>query len=760
MGNYEQFIKSKVVKLVDAGFQTVIPFNNNLFDFQVDIVDWCLQRGRSAIFADCGLGKTLMQLEWANHVHQYTGKPVLILAPLAVASQTQQEGVKFGIDVKVCESSDDVVNGINITNYQKLAKFNTTDFSGIVLDESSIIKSFMGKIKQQIEACFLHTPYKLFCTATPAPNDHMELGNHAQLLGVMPSNEMLARWFINDTSCFGNYRVKKHAVADFWQWVSSWACCISNPADLGYNQQSFELPELIEHNVIIETDLQNHEKGLLFDVESLSATNLHKQLRKTATIRAEKTADLIGWSDEPWLIWCNTNYEADALKKAIPGAVEVRGSDKNEVKEKRLLGFSNGDFKVLITKSKIAGFGMNWQHCCNVVFTGLSYSYESYYQALRRCWRFGQENTVNSYIVLADKEKGILQNVNRKKEGHIEMGNNMLTLTTFANTERRTLKMGYNHITESGKNFTIHNGDSCDIIKTVDDNSIDFSIYSPPFSSLYIYSDSIRDMGNCKDDQEFFEHYSYLVKELFKKTRPGRLSAVHCKNLVYYKGQRGTAGLRDFRGEIIKTHIDAGWDYHSEITIWKDPVTEMQRTKAHGLLHRQTCRDTTFSRQGLPDYLVIFRKWAKDEESQEMVNPVNVDQDQVRFQHYRGVDGPTDWRDARDASIQVWQRYASPVWMDINQTDVLNKIEARAGKDEKHICPLQLGVISRAIHLWTNEGDTVFTPFLGIGSELYESLKLNRKGIGVELKPEYFRKALKNLLSIENAPVQLGLFGD
>lgn len=319
-------------------------------------------------------------------------------------------------------------------------------------------------------------------------------------------------------------------------------------------------------------------------------------------------------------------------------------------------------------------------------------------------------------------------------------------------------------ITES---YAAYNTDCVEGVRGLPDNCVHFGIHSPPFSNLYIYGDSVRDMGNCADDEEFLTSYGFLVKELYRTTIPGRLCAVHCKQLVNYKGRDGRAGLRDFRGDIIRLFESCGWQYHSEVCIWKDPVIEMQRTKAHGLLHKQLCQDSSFSRQGMAEYLVVFRKWAEEGDSS-LIEPVHGPSEKVRFEtdSYVGEFGPDpsetfNRKDPeRQYSIGVWQRYASPVWMDIRQTDVLNVKAARESEDEKHIAPLQLDVIERAIHLWTNAGDIVLSPFMGIGSEGYVSLKMKRRFIGFELKPSYYQQALENLREIEEQQRQPTLFGD
>lgn len=296
-----------------------------------------------------------------------------------------------------------------------------------------------------------------------------------------------------------------------------------------------------------------------------------------------------------------------------------------------------------------------------------------------------------------------------------------------------------------GKNYALYNGDSCEVLKGIPDNSIHFSIYSPPFSNLYIYSDSVADMGNSADDEEFMKHYDFVIRDLHRVTMPGRLSAVHCKDLPLYHNRDGAAGLKDFPGMIIRAHEAAGWTYHSRVTIWKDPVIEMQRTKNHGLLHKNFAVRAEVTRQGMADYLIVFRKW-EGVEGTESTEPVKHDR---KPGDYIGENPPTEYDSDRDYSIQVWQRYASPVWFDIQQTNVLNIRQAREDKDEKHICPLQLDVIERSVDLWTNKGDVVLSPFAGIGSEGYSALKMGRKYIGIELKESYFDVAYSNLDQVE-----------
>ncbi len=409
MVNYEQFILHKSSQSVHRESINVPTsrLNPALYPFQRDIVRWALAKGRAAIFADCGLGKTAMQLEWANQVCQHMGGSVLILAPLAVSNQTVSEGVKFGIDVTLCENASDVQPGINITNYEKLDKFAGCQFSGVVLDESSILKSFSGKIRNQIINTFCNTPFRLACTATPAPNDYMELGNHAEFLGIMSYAEMLAMFFVHDGGQTSKWRLKGHAEDVFWQWMGNWAVVMGSPQDLGYQMDGYDLPGLHVHEVIADDGTPT--------TEPMTLTQRRDARRDTLEQRCAAAAALVNQSDEQWLVWCDLNAESTLLTKLIDGAAEVKGSDKPQIKTKNMMDFSAGNVKCLVTKPSIAGFGMNWQQCSNMIFVGLSDSYEQYYQAVRRCWRFGQKNPVDVYLVISSREGCVKENIARKQ---------------------------------------------------------------------------------------------------------------------------------------------------------------------------------------------------------------------------------------------------------------------------------------------------------------------------------------------------------
>jgi len=727
---YKEFLKSKVQRVTEAGFTVdESQLNKNLFDFQRYIVAKALKMGKYAVFADCGLGKTLMQLEWAHHVSKHTGKPVLILCPLAVAGQTIKEGEKFGIKVQrfVVNETVKLQSTIYITNYDQLDNVNPDLFSGIVLDESGIIKNHEGATKNLVIDKFQYTPYKLACTATPSPNDFMELGNHSEFLNIMPRNEMLAMYFVHDGGETAKWRLKGHSEKIFWKWVASWAVMLTKPSDIGFSADGYDLPSLnyIEKQIVTS----KRDNGTLFNDVAVSATDFNGELRLTKVERMSEVVEIVNNSDETFIIWIKHNDEGDYLKRLIPDAVEVRGNDSIKYKEDTLLEFADGKHRVLITKSKIAQYGLNFQNCHNQIFASLDFSFESLYQSIRRSYRFGQKNEVNIYIVTTDTMQNVIQVIQNKQKQFENMQKELSQHSLESIGVDAVLKTDRQFEAVKGEDWEMRLGDCVQLIQDVEDESIGFSVFSPPFASLYTYSDQVEDMGNSKDYNEFTYAFTFLAKELHRVLKSGRNVAVHCMDLPIQKGKEGFIGLRDFSGMILKAFDEAGFVYHSRVTIWKNPVTEMQRTKALGLLHKQVKKDSTMSRVGIPDYVLVFRK------DGDRSDPVRC-----------------------EISVDTWQKYASPVWMDIDYGDTMNARSGREDADEAHICPLQLPTIERLVVLYSNPGDTVLTPFGGIGSELVKSVELGRKAIGFELKKSYFDEAVKNCKAEEKKKNQLKMF--
>lgn len=766
--NYGEFLKTKQITDSPTGIDGGFRVSKSLFDFQAAIVKWSVHRGRAAIFAGTGLGKTAMQADYARIIEDALKQPVLIVAPLAVSHQTIEEAKKIlGIEIKFAASQSDIgERGIYITNYQKRDHFDPAAFCAIILDESSILKNESGKTRNRIIEDWSVVPFRLCCTATPAPNDYTELGNHAEFLGVMSMQEMLATFFVHDGGETQNWRLKGHAENDFWKWLSSWAVCVNHPRDIGFDQLGYDLPELRIHEVLIDVDATPMD-GELFAMPARTLNERRHARKVSVTEKMDALKKITsGLNGHSALFWAGLNSEAEQTAEAI-SSPNLHGGLPDETKTGLMLSFASGEISRLVSKVAICGYGMNFQVCHTMFFIGLSDSWEGMYQAIRRCWRFGQKNPVDVYIILSSMEVEVLNNIKRKESDAQRMQRQLVEhMANFTKQELKgqtRMKTTYKTGCKQGENWTAYHGDCVEGVKSLESDSIGFSVFSPPFASLYTYSASDRDMGNCRNDGEFMEHFAFLVEELLRVTQPGRLCSFHCMNMPTSKVRDGHIGIKDFRGELIRLFVEKGWIYHSEVCIWKDPVTAMQRTKALGLLHKQIVKDSCMSRQGVPDYLVTMRKpgdnqnrvegefdrWIGDEandptsksisESYEAVNPSTGDVDIMR--HH----APRKTR----LSIDVWQRYASPVWMDINPSDTLQFRSAREHSDERHICPLQLQVIERAIEMWSNPGDLVLSPFMGIGSEGYVAIENGRKFVGFELKESYFKQACANLAIAE-----------
>ncbi len=717
---YKEFLKEKQKTFISSGFNIdESELNDIMFPFQKYTVRIALSKGRFAIFADCGLGKTLMQLEWGNQVRKHTNKPVLFLAPLAVVEQTIQQGVKFGIELEyfVLEQEQN-----EITNYDQLKNVDISKYSGVVLDESSILKGRDGKMSALLIELFKGTPYKLCCTATPSPNDHMELGQHSEFLGAMSYSEMLAMFFVHDGGETSKWRLRKHAEDAFWKYVCQWSIAIDHPKTLGFEMEGYELPEVeyIEHIIPVDNNT-----GMLFNDAAISATDLHQDLSRSFQKRIDKVCELVATNDKQWIVWGLRNNETDTIAKLLPNSVNVQGSDTPEYKAKYLNGFAKEEFNTLITKTSIASFGMNYQQCNQMIFMSYDFKFEAFYQAVRRCLRFfSKHQKIYVHILIPESQQNVRQSILEKEARHKERISHMAKYS--AQSDYKVAKSNFMISQKEIKteNYHLLNGDCVQEIKKIKDNEADLVVFSPPFAELYVYSDKEEDMGNVSDYNQFERHFKYLIPELKRTLKPGRICAIHCMDLPIQKGKEGYIGLRDFSGMLIEWFQEHGFIYHARTTLWKNPVTEMTRTKALGLLHKTIKKDSSMSRVGIPDYVLFFRNEGENE-----IPITHQDKDQTKPDYL---------------PVDLWQKYASPVWMDIDYSRTLQYRSGRDGNDEKHICPLQLDTIERIIHLYSNERETVLSPFGGIGSEGFCALKMNRKSISIELKESYFAINTKN----------------
>lgn len=702
---YLEFLETKQKAFIESGFDMVDLGHNFLFDYQKYTVSIACKKGRFAIFADCGLGKTLMQLEWAAQVVNHTNRKVLVLAPFAVVAQTILEGQKFGFNVSEYSGEGD----IQIINYDQIQNINLNNFIGVVLDESSILKGKDRATSTYLIDAFKLYPYKLACTATPSPNDHIELGQHVEFLGFDTYEGMKAMFFIQDQKIKSSdkWRLRKHAEDDFWKYVCTWSISIDNPKTLGFNGDSFVLPkiEYIEHVFNVENNTNS-----LFADSAVSATELHQDLKRTFEQRINKVVELVNSNNEQWIIWCLSNDEASEVAKRIDGAINVRGSDLPKIKSKNLIDFAQNKFRVLVTKVSIASFGMNFQNCCNMVFCSYDFKFEGFYQGVRRCYRFGQKNEVKVHLLIPESQKNVRKSIIEKGQKHYNKIKEMAKYSAKNNYKIETIEKQETGAEVKSNSFWVMHGDCVEMIKKIESESVDYSFFSPPFADLYTYSDDPRDFSNVRNDDEFYQQFKFLIPELFRIIKKGRLVSMHIMQGTTSIGRDGFLSIKDLRGDLIRLFQDAGFYFHAEKIIRKNPQLAATRTKNTQLMWGQTKRDSSINRPGLADYVITFRKPGKNEV------PIK-----------------------NDIPFDTWCKLAEPVWMDINESDVISNFRSAKDKnDEKHMTPTQLSVIRNCYLLWSNKGDTCFSPFGGVGSEGCQAIKMGRKSINIELKKSYF----------------------
>jgi hypothetical protein len=741
MSNYADFLASKRFVAQPAGFDVATEaISPMLFGFQRDLTRWAVRKGRAALFADTGLGKTFMQVEWARLIGQTT----LIIAPLSVARQTVREAEKIGVTVQYVRDGSRVEDhGIYITNYELIDHFDPAQFGAVVLDESSILKALDGKTRQKLTELFASTPYRLCCTATPAPNDIAEIASHAEFLGIMTRAEMLAAFFVHDDE---GWRLKGHAETAFYRWLASWGMSIRWPSDLGYSDNDYVLPPLTISPLWVESDYV--PEGQMFFTGLKGIQDRVKVRKGTLSVRSARTAELINTDrDHQWVVWCGLNPESAELAQLIPDAIEVKGSDSPDKKAAALESFQEGRYRVLITKPKIAGFGVNLQTCHKIAFCGLSDSWEAYYQCIRRCYRFGQTWPVEVFIVLSDAEGAIYQNVTQKEQEALQMSKKLIEhVREFERAEIAEIhdSQPYQVSDASSQDWRLMLGDSTERLSEIADNSIDLSVFSPPFASLYTYSPSERDLGNSRNDDEFLAHFGLIIDHLLRVTKPGRICCVHVFDIPAMLVRDGYIGLKDFSGDVLRLFIRHGWIFDARIPIDKNQQAQSIRTHAKGLTMTQMEKDRSWSRPALPDYILKFRKPGE--------NAVPVSGGSVTRDLWIEWANPT-WPGEQDRCADAGSFAA---WYGIRETDTLNVIPK--DKDDRHICPLQLGTIERCTRLWSNAGETVLDPFAGIGSTGHEAIRLGRRFVGIELKESYWRIAVRNLRHAEQIKEQPTLF--
>ena len=749
--DYAEFIASKAVVIPSAGVtigsDDIHPM---LFPFQRDMTVWALRKGRAAIFADTGLGKTFMQIEWARQI----GVDTLIIAPLAVARQTIREAAKLGVGARYVRDQSDVEPGISITNYEMIDHFDMNAFGAVVLDESSILKSLTSKTRRKLIDLCRDVPYRLCCTATPAPNDFIEIGNHAEFLGICTRAEMLAMFFVNankEHTMWRNgvayrrkgsnkggteWRLKHHAETEFFRWLSGWAMTIILPSDLGYDDDGFILPPLHIEPAFLKVDYVPEDQLFFTGLKGIS--DRARIRASTIDSRVAATMDLVRGDTHQWVIWCGLDKEQRALERHLGAeASSIYGSLSPDEKERRLIEWLDGEKRILLSKPRVCGFGLNLQCASRMAFCGLNDSWETWYQCIRREWRYGQTEPVHVFVIISDIESGIYRNIMRKDAMAQRLRQGLIDqIRTYEKGELvmvETIRSEYEQDTVRGDGWTAMLGDSAERLRELDENSIDLSVYSPPFADLFTYTDSYRDLGNSNGMDEFLTHYAFIIREALRVTKPGRMTCVHTSDIPAMAQRDGYIGIKDFPGEVIRAYCAEGWTFVGRAFVQKNPQAQAIRTKAKALLFVQLRKDSADSRPALIDQVLFFRKPG---ENAVPVRPVE--------------NGEMD--------NETWIEWAHGIWLGIAESDTLQFSKARDADDEKHICPLQLGTIERCIKLYSNPGETVASFFMGIGSEVYMARKLGRKAIGIELKRSYFDVAVKNLRATDAMGRELPLF--
>jgi DNA modification methylase len=817
---YKEFLENKIV--VAGTFGTEIDkskINSIAKPHQKDIIHWAITGGRRAIFASFGLGKTLMQLEIARLIIELTGKPFLICMPLGVVGEFRDDNELLGAQypIKYITDTDEVETSelaIYVTNYERVRKGDIKPeyFGGVSFDEASILRNLKTETTNYVLKHFSKINYRFVATATPTPNDFIEILNYADYLGVIDRGHALTRFFQRDSTKAGHLTLYENKKEEFWKWVSSWAVFINKPSDLGYDDTGYNLPKLNFREIEIDntpTGVVTNKDGkiVLFKDTTKSLVDTSREKRDSIDIRVQKTFELV--NEKPnanWILWHHREAERDCLEKKFKDfdLKSVYGSQSNTEKENLLIDFKHSKFKILNTKPEIAGSGCNFQHACSdMVFVGIDYKFNNFIQAIHRCYRFRQENEVNVYAIFTNNEREVLKTLKTKWKNHIELQTEMINLVREygLNSDKITADMK-RQIFENRRSATIGNAsvfneDTVKIHEEMEDNSTDMILTSIPFGDHYEYSDNYNDFGHNNGNEEFFKQMDFLTPNLLRTLKPGKIAAIHVKDRIRYSYQNGTSftTIDDFSGKTVAHFVKHGFYLVGKITVTTDVVRENNQTYRLGW--SEQCKDATKMGVGLPEYVLLFRKRPSesnnayaDEPCAKTKQEYPIDNWQLdahaywkssgdRFMSYEEL-AATDmkavfnrWRQFDKTNVYNFQEHlkvcqdlekasklsrlfmtippTSPtdmVWTDVNRMNTLNANQANR-KKEKHICPLQLDIIERLINRFTMKGDVVDDPFGGLFSTAYKALEMERKAISAELNPNYYDDGLFYLKSIE-----------
>jgi DNA modification methylase len=818
--SYKEFLEAKIV--VAGTYGTEISkdkINPIALPHQKDIIHWAISGGRRAIFASFGLGKTLMQLEIARLIIETTGKPFLICMPLGVVGEFRDDNdlLNTGLEIKYITETDSFDSSelaIYVTNYERVRKgdINPECFGGVSFDEASILRNLKTETTNYVLKHFSKINYRFVATATPTPNDFIEILNYADYLGVIDRGHALTRFFQRDSTKAGHLTIYENKKEEFWKWVSSWAVFINKPSDLGYDDTGYNLPKLNFHEVEIENNpegvVTNKEgKIVLFKDTTKSLVDTSREKKDSIEIRVKKAFEIVNQkADANWILWHHREAERECLEKQFKDfdLKSVFGSQSNTEKESTLIDFKHSKFQILNTKPEIAGSGCNFQHACSdMVFVGIDYKFNNFIQAIHRCYRFKQQNEVNVYAIFTNNEREVLKTLKDKWRKHIELQTEMINIVREygLNTDKITAdmkrKIFENRRTAVVGNATVFNDDTINVHNEMPDNSTDMILTSIPFGDHYEYSDNYNDFGHNDGNDEFFKQMDFLTPNLLRTLKPGKIAAIHVKDRIRYSYQNGTSftTIDDFSGKTVAHFVKHGFYLVGKITVTTDVVRENNQTYRLGW--SEQCKDATKMGVGLPEYVLLFRKRPSemnnayaDEPCVKTKDEYSIDNWQLdahaywkssgnRFMSFEELSTAemktvfNRWRKHDKTSLYDFQEHlrvcndlekagklsrlfmtippTSPsdmVWTDVNRMNTLNANQANR-KKEKHICPLQLDIIERLINRFTIKGDVVDDPFGGLFSTAYKALEMERKAISAELNPDYYDDGLFYLKSIE-----------
>jgi len=834
--SYQELISSKIVKAEYFGFD-VNPndLHPSLYAHQRDIVTWAVKGGRRGIFASFGLGKTRMSIEIARQCIIHDGGKALFVAPLGVRQEfTQSDGPAMGVNIQYCRNMDEVnVCGTDyiITNYERVrdGSIKLEAFTVVLLDEASVLRSICSDTSDMFNREISNVKYRFVFTATPSPNRYLELLNYAHYLGIMDRGQALTRFFKRDSQKAGNLKIHPHKEREFWYWLCSWAVMIYKPSDLGYPDTGFDLPEL---KVIWHELPADHTKAqqkadddgqlYLMATEAMGIIQSAQEKRESLPERLVKAKQIISndGEDDNWLIWHHLEAERSALEKMFPESLSVYGSLDLETREQRIMDFSNGKIKILNTKPELSGSGCNFQrHCHKNLFLGINYDFNDFIQAIHRTHRFLQTKQVEIHIIHTEVERSVVNELKAKWQRHEELQLTMRQIVSEHGLNQLNMvknmsrAMTVERLTESDENWIYSNNDTVAEAKHIADDSVDLIVTSIPFSNHYEYTPSYLDFGHTNNDNHFFAQMDYLIPELLRMTKPGRIACIHTKDRIFYGSQTGTgfSTVNPFHAKTMFAFMQHGWEYMGMVVIPTDVVAENNQT--YRLTYGEMVKDGTKMGVGSPEFLLIFRKPQSDKSKAYADEPVTKSRDEYGLGRWQ-LDADAVWRSSGKTLLPIAQllkmadaphglshikkavtkhfndngysfsqhveiaealndkgklpkTYAllNPplseaqqewVWNDVLRMRTLNLNQVNR-KREAHVCPLQLDIVERCIERWSNKGELVYDPFGGIGTVPFMAVKMGRRGRGVELNNEYYKDALNYLRSLDAAKLQLKL---